>query len=184
MTLVVSIGSTILGGSLLGAGAAGTGVLAGATLSGVASGLGTGAAIAAGTVGAGTLAGAGMAINEMTKGPPASTPNVPTLAPGLSPGMSAAEAVSPAAASPAASPMAGLGSIGQEQKAASGGLMMARGGQVPVRDGAYIIPADVVSALGNGSSKAGAEFLRRLMEEVKSQGVKRHGLGAVKRDAA
>lgn len=184
MTLVVSIGSTILGGSLLGAGAAGTGVLAGATLSGVASGLGTGAAIAAGTVGAGALAGAGMAVNEMTKGPPKSTPNVPTLAPGLVPGMSAAEAVSPAAA-PSAAPLGGLGSIGQEQKkAASGGLMMARGGSVPVRDGAYIIPADVVSALGNGSSKAGAEFLRRLMEEVKHQGAKRHGLGAVKRDAA
>ena len=184
MTLVVSIGSTILGGSLLGAGAAGTGVLAGATLSGVASGLGTGAAIAAGTVGAGALAGAGMAVNEMTKGPPKSTPNVPTLAPGLAPGMSAAEAVSPAAA-PSAAPLGGLGSIGQDQKkAATGGIMFADGGQVPVRNGAYIIPADVVSALGNGSSKAGAEFLRRLMDEVKNEATKRHGLGAVKRDAA
>ena len=70
-------------------------------------------------------------------------------------------------------PISGIGSIG-----------MAKGGQVPVRDGAYIIPADVVSALGNGSSKAGAEFLRRLMEEVKHNAVSRHGLGAARRAAA
>ena len=70
-------------------------------------------------------------------------------------------------------PISGIGSIG-----------MARGGQVPVRDGAYIIPADVVSALGNGSSKAGAEYLRHLMEAVKVEATKRYGLGAARRAAA
>ena len=64
--------------------------------------------------------------------------------------------------------IAGIGSIG-----------MAKGGQVPIKEGAYVIPADVVSALGNGSSKAGADFLYRLLYEVKVEATKRHGLGAV-----
>lgn len=38
-------------------------------------------------------------------------------------------------------------------------LHAAHGGSVHVRDGSFVIPADVVSALGNGSSKAGARFL-------------------------
>lgn len=36
---------------------------------------------------------------------------------------------------------------------------MAAGGEVPLEDGDWIIPADVVSALGNGSTDAGASFL-------------------------
>ena len=64
-------------------------------------------------------------------------------------------------------PLAGLGN-------------MAKGGSVTVGDSAYIIPADVVSALGNGSTKAGAEFLNRLMDEIKKQSVKRQGLGAMR----
>lgn len=39
------------------------------------------------------------------------------------------------------------------------GLGMNEGGGVRLREGQFIIPADVVSALGNGSTKAGASFL-------------------------
>ena len=36
---------------------------------------------------------------------------------------------------------------------------MNKGGEVALQEGQFIIPADVVSALGNGSTKAGANFL-------------------------
>ena len=36
---------------------------------------------------------------------------------------------------------------------------LAAGGEVDLEDGDFILPADVVSALGNGSTKAGAQFL-------------------------
>lgn len=39
------------------------------------------------------------------------------------------------------------------------GLNFAKGGEVGLQEGQFIIPADVVSALGNGSTKAGANFL-------------------------
>jgi hypothetical protein len=75
-------------------------------------------------------------------------------------------------------PLGGLGSIGR----ATGGITaLAHGGQVALGDGAYIIPADVVSALGNGSSKAGAEYLRRLMIEVRKEAVNIQGMGAAKK---
>ena len=70
-------------------------------------------------------------------------------------------------------PLGGLGKMGY-----------ASGGHVPLKNGAYIIPADVVSALGNGSSKAGAEFLQRLMVQVKHEATKRQGLGAARAHAA
>lgn len=75
-------------------------------------------------------------------------------------------------------PLGGLGSIGR----ATGGITaLAHGGQVALGDGAYIIPADVVSALGNGSSKAGAEYLRQLMIAVRKEAVGRQGMGAAKK---
>ena len=75
-------------------------------------------------------------------------------------------------------PLGGLGSIGR----ATGGITaLAHGGQVALGDGAYIIPADVVSALGNGSSKAGADYLRRLMIEVRKEAVNLQGMGAAKK---
>jgi len=40
-----------------------------------------------------------------------------------------------------------------------GGKRFAHGGGVALEEGQFIIPADVVSALGNGSTKAGAAFL-------------------------
>lgn len=102
--------------------------------------------------------------SQMNKKPEVAADVSPKLAPGLT-----------AANVPEAQggPFGGLGSIG-----------MARGGQVPLKNGAYIIPADVVSALGNGSSKAGADFLRRMLEEVKKEAVNRHGLGAAHRAVA
>lgn len=39
------------------------------------------------------------------------------------------------------------------------GSRYAGGGEVNLEDGQFILPADVVSALGNGSTKAGAKFL-------------------------
>ena len=199
MTLVVSIGTSILGtlgastaaGSVLGAASAGAGVgAAGGALSGAliggtagtAAGLSSLGAGIAGTVGAGALGAAGAGINEMVQSADAAdaaakadvargVANQPTLAAGLAP------AQAPAAA--AAGPLAGIGSENSMQGAAEGGIMMAKGGHVPLKDGAYIIPADVVSALGNGSTKAGGEFLRQLIESVKGESTKRHGLGAV-----
>lgn len=44
---------------------------------------------------------------------------------------------------------------------AEGGLTTLKGGGIAMRDGQYVIPADVVSAIGNGSSKAGARFLEQ-----------------------
>jgi hypothetical protein len=41
-----------------------------------------------------------------------------------------------------------------------GGMGMAAGGGVKLEEGQFIVPADVVSALGNGSTKAGAAFLK------------------------
>jgi hypothetical protein len=207
MTLVVSLGALILPGSLtaagtaattagaLGAASAGAGVgAAGGALSGAliggtagtAAGLSSLGAGIAGTVGAGALGAAGAGINEMVQSADAADAaakadaargiaNQPTLAAGLAP------AQAPAAA--AAVPLAGIGSEKPVQGAAEGGIMMAKGGHVPLKDGAYIIPADVVSALGNGSTKAGGQFLRQLIESVKSESTKRHGLGAVHKHA-
>jgi hypothetical protein len=39
------------------------------------------------------------------------------------------------------------------------GMGMNKGGEVALQEGQFIIPADVVSALGDGSTKAGANFL-------------------------
>jgi hypothetical protein len=44
----------------------------------------------------------------------------------------------------------------------------APGGPIRVSDGEFIVPADVVSALGNGSTKAGAKHLAKLIEQTRS----------------
>jgi hypothetical protein len=43
-----------------------------------------------------------------------------------------------------------------------------QGGSVKLQDGAFVVPADVVSALGNGSSKAGAKYLTHLMRVLEA----------------
>jgi len=168
----------ITGGALAGVNAAGEAPVTGPVdtpASGVSGGLETASPLSGLTNISGTQAltnigilGAGaMAENAMNKNPEVPTNVTPELAPGLPAAIRAKQIYNTDGV------MSGLGSIG-----------MARGGQVPVKNGAYIIPADVVSALGNGSSKAGAEFLRRLMEEVKREAVGRHGLGAARRAVA
>lgn len=163
----------LTGGALAGVNAAGAAPSTGADISldqpGALDALGSGIANMSGSqalTNVGILGTGAMAENALNQKPEQAANVNPKLAAGL-----------PAAMAPTdiykQGPISGIGSIG-----------MARGGQVPVRDGAYIIPADVVSALGNGSSKAGAEFLRRLMEEVKHNAVSRHGLGAARRAAA
>ena len=42
----------------------------------------------------------------------------------------------------------------------------AKGGQIHLRNGDFIIPADVVSAIGNGSTKAGAKYLDHLFNAL------------------
>lgn len=42
------------------------------------------------------------------------------------------------------------------------------GGSIRLKDGSFIIPADVVSALGNGSSKAGAKYLTHLFRMLEA----------------
>lgn len=44
---------------------------------------------------------------------------------------------------------------------------MADGGEVALSDGEYIIPADVVSAMGNGSSEAGANRLDQMVMDLR-----------------
>jgi hypothetical protein len=173
-------------------------------LTAVGTAVGVSGAIAAPVVGGAILGsaavGLGTGIEALTN--PAktdtSTPNVPKLAPGLNPAMTPQQAMQNPVNT---APLQGLGAIGSPvasaaptispqantaapKTAAQGGIMHAKGGHVPLKDGAYIIPADVVSALGNGSSKAGAEFLQRLMAEVKNQAVDKQGLGAAKRHVA
>lgn len=59
---------------------------------------------------------------------------------------------------------------------ADGGLATLKGGgSIKMVDGQYVIPADVVSALGNGSSKAGAEFLREAFSQIRTQGGRKPG---------
>jgi hypothetical protein len=58
---------------------------------------------------------------------------------------------------------------GQKAKELGGNLMnqkLAHGGSVNLENGQFIIPADVVSALGNGSTKAGAKFLDEFFGKV------------------
>lgn len=45
-----------------------------------------------------------------------------------------------------------------------GGLMLAEGGGVNLQSGQFVIPADIVSDLGNGDTKAGMEFLKQFFE--------------------
>lgn len=47
-------------------------------------------------------------------------------------------------------------------------IQAAKGGSVRLQNGAYVVPADVVSALGNGSSKAGAKYLTYLCRALEA----------------
>ena len=48
-------------------------------------------------------------------------------------------------------------------------VQMDDGGQGRLGDGEFVIPADVVSGLGGGSSQAGAKILYDMMEKIRMQ---------------
>ena len=122
----------------------------------------------------GAIGVAGMADKALNPAAPKQDTSTPTSVPlTVAPQVSGIYQPSSTGGSSPSNPLGGLGNIG-----------FAKGGHVPLKDGAYIIPADVVSALGNGSSKAGAEFLQRLMIQVKHEAVKRQGMGAARAHVA
>lgn len=161
MSLVLSVGAAVLPATWAAAiGTVGTGLVGTAVVGGVGAGIGT--AIDS-SVKANEAAAASNAQQQKYMAEQSAVPTAVTNATGI-----------------AESPVSGLGDIGKQSAATGGMLTLKQGGHVPLKNGAYIIPADVVSALGNGSSKAGAEFLRRLMDEVRREATKRQGLGAVR----
>ena len=165
MALVVAIGTTL-----------GVGMTAGASI-------GLGAGVAAGIAGTAALgavgAGIGTMVDSSIQADQAAAKNKAEQQQYMA-NQNAVPSVVTAAAGPSSGVLAPIGDIGKQTAATGGLLALKQGGHVPLKDGAYIIPADVVSALGNGSSKAGAEFLRRLLAEVRREAIKRQGLGAVK----
>lgn len=134
----------------------------------------TGLGIGAGTVGAtviGGAAAAGMGIDAaITEGDMQRADKKQTAA-------NAAAAAAPAAATNLYSaPTAPISSGGQQYFATGGLTSLAKGGSsMRLEDSDYIIPADVVSALGNGSSKAGARYLDQQFARLNSVG----GVGAL-----
>lgn len=76
----------------------------------------------------------------------------------------------------------GLGAnplIGTQKYFAEGGDVEEQDMGVDLEDSDYIIPADVVSALGNGSTDAGARVLDAFMQHVQKQAatIQMHGQG-------
>jgi hypothetical protein len=63
-----------------------------------------------------------------------------------------------------------LSNVRQQQKLDESGLAggkplgAARGGSINLQSGQFVIPADIVSDLGNGDTKAGMEFLKQFFE--------------------
>lgn len=119
----------------------------------------TGLGIGAGTVGAVTLGGAaaaGMGIDAAISEGQAKEADKKV---GV---QNAADLAAPAMATNLYStPTAPISQGGQQYFATGGITALAKGGQsVNLGNADYIIPADVVSALGNGSTKAGARYLQ------------------------
>lgn len=135
----------------------------------------TGLGIGAGTVGAVTIGGAaaaGMGIDAAVSGNQAQQADKRQGAANAA----VSDAVAPAAASMYSAPTAPISSGGQQYFATGGLTALAKGGSsVNLQDSDYIIPADVVSALGNGSSKAGARYLDEQFARLNSVG----GVGAL-----
>lgn len=65
-------------------------------------------------------------------------------------------------------PLGSTGGWGYQGMARGGEIRYAnkKGGSVSLRNGDFIIPADVVSAIGNGSTKAGAKYLDHLFNAL------------------
>jgi hypothetical protein len=52
----------------------------------------------------------------------------------------------------------------EDENTLGGGRSLAHGGGVNLQSGQFVIPADIVSDLGNGDTKAGMEFLKQFFE--------------------
>lgn len=52
----------------------------------------------------------------------------------------------------------------EDENTLGGGRSLAHGGDVNLQSGQFVIPADIVSDLGNGDTKAGMEFLKQFFE--------------------
>lgn len=175
MTIIATaIGSTVLGavatvGTGTGLLAAGTTAATLGTSIGAATGLSAG--LATGLVGAATL-GAGVG---GIAGADAAEANKMKRADQQTSAANAVAAAAPAAATNLYSASTAPISSGGQQYFATGGLTSLAKGGVNLQDSDYIIPADVVSALGNGSSKAGARYLDQQFARLNSVG----GVGAL-----
>ena len=157
----MTIIATAIGGAILGA----LPTAVGTTLAGVGIGAGTVGAVTLGGTAAGIMGGVDAAQNKQMQ----NASNKQGMA-------DAAAAAVPGTASTlyAAAPAASTTPIANsDQKLfATGGITaLAKGGpSVRLEDSDYIIPADVVSALGNGSSKAGARYLQEQLARLNSVG--------------
>lgn len=137
---------------------------------GISSGLATGAVGAAGIgTAAGTMKGVGDAQTKQAQRADQKQGVANAAAVGGPP----AAATNLYAANATSTPIA---SSDQKIFATGGIAALAKGGHgVRLEDSDYIIPADVVSALGNGSSKAGARYLQEQLARLNSVG----GVGAL-----
>lgn len=162
MTVIASAVGGVVAGTTIGAGAVGA-----------LTGMGLSAGLATGVVGAATLAGVGgigaMISDSVSQDAAAQQADKRQ-------GIANAAAAAPSAMatnmySAPTTPIAG----GDQKFFAIGGLTSLAKGGVNLQDSDYIIPADVVSALGNGSSKAGARYLDQQFARLHSVG----GVGAL-----
>lgn len=165
MTVIATAVGSVVAGTTLGAGAVGA-------LTGV--GLSTG--LATGIVGGATLAGLGgmgaMISDSMSQDAAAQQADKRQGAANAAISGTAA----PGAMTMYSAPTTPISSGGQQYFATGGITALAKGGSsVHLEDSDFIIPADVVSALGNGSSKAGARYLDEQFARLNSVG----GVGAL-----
>lgn len=169
MTIIATAIATSVGTAVLGA------------LPASVAGAITGAGIGAGTVGAITIGGTAGAVGGMAGASAAEADKAKQADQRQGAANAAVAGTAPAAASSlyAAAPAASATPIasGDQKIFATGGIAaLAKGGHgVRLEDSDYIIPADVVSALGNGSSKAGARYLQEQLAKLNSVG----GVGAL-----
>lgn len=164
MTVIATAVGSVVAGTSIGAGAVGA-----------LTGLGLSTGLATGIVGGATLAGIGGvgAMISDSVSQDAATQNA-SKQQGIA--NAAAAAPSATATNLYSAPTAPISSGGQKYFATGGLTSLAKGGSsLRLEDSDYIIPADVVSALGNGSSKAGARYLDAQFARLNSVG----GVGAL-----
>jgi len=165
MTVIATAVGTAIGATAIG----------GAAVGGL-TGLGLSAGLATGVVGAATLAGVGglgaMLSDSISEDAAAQQADKRQ---GIA-NAAVSGTAAPGAASMYSAPTTPISSGGQQYFATGGLTALAKGGSsVNLQDSDYIIPADVVSALGNGSSKAGARYLDEQFARLNSVG----GVGAL-----